>query len=93
MREIDWGMDPERVVIKPCPFCGAVPVLECDLRDWRGIPQYKESVTGYRPITYRLYADHRPLCYIRHMDGTNETGRMTASNWQCLVSYWNWRGE
>lgn len=79
--------------LKPCPFCGVIPVLYCDLTDWRGIPRYKPNEKGYRPTSYVLQAEHKKQCYIRGMDGMNLSGRSTASNWQCLVEWWNRRAD
>ena len=91
MADINWDMVPEEITLHPCPFCGAVPTLRCDLTDWRGKPVYRQDEKGYRPIWYTLEAQHRKGCYIVHMDGTNSTGRMTAGNWQCLVEWWQRR--
>ena len=77
--------------LKPCPFCGAYPSLECDLTNWRGKPQYEPYPSGYRPTSYTLKADHRKGCFICKMDGMNEEGRMSASNWECIVEAWNRR--
>ena len=77
--------------LKPCPFCGAIPTLYCDITGWDERPVYKAKENGYRPITYVLKAEHRAGCYIRMMDGTNFTGRTTASNYQWLMLGWNRR--
>ena len=77
----------------PCPFCGAVPILYCDLTDWRGVPVYKPNANGYRPISYVLKAKHKNHCFIVRMNGTNCEGRIDAFNWQCLVEAWNRRAN
>jgi hypothetical protein len=81
------------IELKPCPFCGVVPILYCDLTDWMGKPVYKESANGYRPILYVLKAKHKNECFIVRMNGTNGDGRYYASNWQCLVEAWNRRAN
>lgn len=77
--------------LKPCPFCGAYPRLYCDITDWKGKPVYKPNPNGYRPTMYVLKSSHKIGCFIRHMDGTNEDGRMTACNATVLIEKWNRR--
>ena len=91
MSEVNFCMNPEGVQLLPCPFCGAVPTLKCDLTDWAGRPVYGPDEKGYRPTWYTMEARHRKDCYIYHMDGTNSTGRMTAGHWECLVEWWQRR--
>ena len=79
--------------LKPCPFCGVVPVLKCDLTDWKGVPVYKSNANGYRPITYQLKADHRYNCFIRRMDGLNSDGVMTSCSFENIIKAWNERKE
>lgn len=81
------------IELKPCPFCGVVPILLCDLTDWRGHPVYRPNANGYRPISYELKANHKRSCFIYRINGTNEEGRMSAFNWQCLVEAWNRRAS
>lgn len=79
--------------LKPCPFCGAMPRVWCDLTDWRGKPVYKPDANGYRPIAYILEAEHKWGCFIRHMDGMNQKGRITALNIGIILNTWNGRYE
>ena len=79
--------------LKPCPFCGVYPTLYCDITDWRGRPMYAPYPNGYRPISYVLKAEHKSECFIRHMNGTNEEGRIDSFNWQILIECWNRRAK
>ena len=79
--------------LKPCPFCGVVPKLSCDITDWRGRPVYQPDKNGYRPVSYNLKAEHKRDCFIVRMNGMNLNGEMSAFNWECLVETWNRRAE
>lgn len=79
--------------LKPCPFCGVIPILLCDLTDWKGDPVYKPNENGYRPVTYRLSAEHRNDCFIRLMNGTNTCGEIIASNSKFVIETWNRRAD
>lgn len=85
------NINPEETTLLPCPFCGVVPTLICDITDWKGRPVYEPNKNGYRPISYMLKANHKSGCFIRHMNGMNETGEISGFNWQWLVTYWNGR--
>ena len=67
--------------LKPCPFCGAVPVIE-----WEAWKEISET-SGI----YVLQANHRTGCFIRAMNGTNATARMSASCKGVLQKTWNRR--
>ena len=82
-------MTAESITLKSCPFCGAYPVLLCDLRDWRGHPVFGKENGLRRCIRYELSANHKQECYIRHINGANETGKVSAFNWEFLVETWN----
>jgi len=88
---INWNINPEQTNLRPCPFCGAVPTIYCDLTDWRGRAVYQKYANEYRPTSYILKANHRDGCYIRSMNGTNSEGKTTSCNWQSLVEKWNRR--
>lgn len=81
--------------LKPCPFCGAVPVAWCDITDWLGIPVFKANENGFRPYKYVIQAVHKKGCFIRTMDGLNLEGRMTSGSWPNIVASWNgrWKGD
>ena len=65
----------------PCPFCGAIPVIE-----WK--PWHDISPTAG---IWQLQAIHKYGCYICHMNGTNSTGCTSAVNKNVLIEFWNKR--
>ena len=66
-------------VLKPCPFCGAVPVI-------------RTTHTPNSDFTmYVLEVEHLRCCYFTSLDGDNTTGRETAYNSQILTKTWNRR--
>ena len=67
--------------LKPCPFCGVTPTLVWE--PWKEISDKSGA--------YVLEANHKQGCFIRAMNGTNKTGRMTAFNKKCLEEAWNRR--
>ena len=79
--------------LKPCPFCGVIPILYCDITDWKGKPVYKANENGYRPTEYWLKAKHKQGCFIRSMNGTNLEGEIIASNSEILIELWNRRAK
>lgn len=79
--------------LKPCPFCGIYPNLVCDITDWMDRPVYKAYNNGYRPIVYHLYAEHKHGCFITSMNGTNDNGEMTSTNYKHLLDVWNRRAN
>lgn len=69
--------------LKPCPFCGVVPKIY-----WESWPEISEN-SGI----YHLEAEHKPNCFIRHINGMNPTGQSSASNKEWLLETWNNRYE
>lgn len=69
--------------LKPCPFCGIIPTIHWE--KWREI----NDEAG----CYVLEAPHPIGCFIRSMNGTNTTGRMSSFNKDVLVERWNTRIE
>lgn len=67
--------------LKPCPFCGATPILE-----WIPWKEISEDAG-----CYQLWANHSKNCFITHMDGMNTIGRISAFNTKCIVDWWNGR--
>lgn len=70
-------------VLKPCPFCGAVPTIRWE--KW-------EEISDTSGI-YVLEAFHKHGCYIRHMDGLDRKGTTHSPYKDVLINRWNTRIE
>lgn len=67
--------------LKPCPFCGVIPIIEYEL-----CPKI-----GPNMGIYRLSAKHDNTCFIRQMNGLNQYGEMSDRNRDMIVATWNRR--
>lgn len=73
----------ENEELKPCPFCGTIPLLE-----WEKWSEISEN-SG----TYKIYANHKPGCFIRCVDTPNITGKVICDSKKFLIDCWNRRVE
>lgn len=71
----------QEIELKPCPFCGVVPTIRWE--EWKDI----SKTAGI----YVLEAKHRERCFLRLMNGMNDSGKMSSNNLRLLEETWNER--
>ena len=69
--------------LKPCPFCGAIPVVK-----WEPWKEISEDCG-----VFALNVTHERNCFFSRMCGLNMETRMIADDEETLIETWNTRKE